>query len=155
MDITFISEIPDESFDYVAWLSFIFALLSFIISIKVGAKTNKQNLNAIYFNNIFDEFLIEKIPESLEKVKHVNNKFIVENDMLDDIMTDLLRKIIFFKYKNKKFYIKLKFKIWEIDDFLANNYCVTCSVTEFNKIKDTLEKKVTKLYEVIEKEYCK
>ena len=72
MGFEIIFENLKETTDYVSIISLITSIISIIISTIVSKKINRQNLNAVYFNKIFDSILIDELPKSLEKIRYIN-----------------------------------------------------------------------------------
>ena len=155
MGFEIIFENLKETTDYVSIISLITSIISLIISTIVSKKINRQNLNAVYFNKIFDSILIDELPKSLEKIRYINSTFVDDNDSLENTITNLYDKITFFKYKNLKFYKLLEAKIIIVDDFLVQYHGFMCTQREFKKFKDEIDSSVREIYYLIEKEYCK
>ena len=133
-------------------ISIIVAGFSIVIVYFQNEKINKMNMNARLYNEIFDEFLIERIPKARTYLRFENNK-LVDSETLCDTLTDLKNSILYFRYTDKTFYKNLCVQIDELED-----YVMQCgnreSVQEeqgdvFHKIQEKLEK----LYKIINDNY--
>ena len=140
--------------DYIA---FFIAILSMLISIGLAIVQYKQqksihqtSLNSKYHDKIFLDHLINKIPES-RKYMRFNN----ETGTLDDTcaftdeLSEMLNGALYYKYKDKDFYKKLKDKIQEIEDYVMDcgNKCTEPEdqADVYKKIQEKLEE----LYQLI------
>lgn len=121
--------------------SLIIAIISLVISFFQNKKINSLNLQSRYFEKIFDEYLIKKIPESRKYIKYHNDR-LVDADRLIDTTDELKKDSLYFKYSNKEFYEKLKKNIDDLGVFLTD-----CS----NRNESDLDQQVKNLLEIGEK----
>lgn len=141
-------------------LSIILSIISLIVSIICfgcnfyqNEKINKTNLYARIYNNIFDVFLVERIPQARNYLRFNNENKLVDVEELSKVLTDLIRDTLYFRYANKKFYDALCKQIKEIEDYVleCGNKCYFQEeqAEVFYKIHEKLEK----LYNIINKNY--
>lgn len=121
--------------------SLIIAIISLVISFFQNRKINSLNLQSRYFEKIFDEYLIKKIPESRKYIKYHNDR-LVDADRLIDTTDELKKDSLYFKYSNKDFYEKLKKNIDDLGVFLT-----ACS----NRNEPDLDQQAKNLLEIGEK----
>ena len=57
-------------------LSFVSSIVCYIITYFQNKKINRINMNARIYNNIFDEFLIERIPKARTYLRFKDNKLV-------------------------------------------------------------------------------
>ncbi|MGL5965437.1 MAG: hypothetical protein ACRCZ9_00750 [Fusobacteriaceae bacterium] len=138
-------------------MSDIIAILSLLGTIGIGIYTanltnriNKISLNANFFNKLFLDILLEKLPEALDEAISTNLK---ETDSLEDIMIDLNKKIVAYKYMDKDFYEKVYNQVVNIDEFLVLDKNKNIKNTSAQNTK--LEEKVEKLYQIFMTKYTK
>lgn len=123
-------------------LSIVSSIVCFIFTFLQNKKINKINMNARIYNEIFDIFLIERIPKARTYLRFENNK-LVDSEQLSDTLTDLLNTILYFRYADKKFYELLHTQIQDIEDFVLE--CGNKQFVQeeqgrvFNQIQDKLE----------------
>lgn len=112
----------------------------------LNKKINTVNINAVFYNEIFNEILLKKLPKAVNEA--LNNNF-SNFQNLDDILVELDKNILYLKYKNKNFYKKINDKITQVDDFLSHVYKVQIKSGTKNKF----EKLIEELYEIIYTNY--
>lgn len=76
-----------------------------------------------------------------------------ETDSLEDIMVDLNKKIIAYKYMDKDFYEKIYNQVVSIDEFLVSDK--NKNVKNLSAQNAKLEEKVEKLYQIFMTKYTK
>lgn len=130
-------------------------ILNIIVTIFLGIggfwlnnKINSINTNITFYNKIFDEILIDKLPVAVDEA--IKNNFL-NFDKLDDTLVELDKKILYLKVKNYKFYSEVSEQILVIDDFLSHIY--NTKIKSGNTKK--LEKEIETLYRIIYKNYNK
>ena len=105
------------------------------------------------YNNIFDVFLVKRIPQARNYLRFNNENKLVDAEELSKVLTDLIRDTLYFRYANKKFYDALCNQIKEIEDYVlkCGNKCYVQEeqAEVFYKIHEKLEK----LYNIINKNY--
>ena len=133
----------------------IFAIVVSICTAICEYKTNKymanKGLEATYYQKIFDDFLINRIPEGRKKL--VFNYKLENADFLVNSLSVLKRKIIYFRYRDKDFYSILNKQITKLEDYL-----VTVNNQEIDSIAITdilirIDGYIDKLYEIIFQNY--
>lgn len=104
----------------------VIGLVTFIGNIFLYYKTRKEtrhinntNSMAKYYNEIFDEYLIDKIPSSREYIRFKEGS-LKDFRQLTDTLDSMAKKALYFKYSNQKFYRNLKKKIESFEDYLAD-----------------------------------
>ena len=81
-------------------------------------RINHSNSMAKYYNVIFDEFLIYKIPEARRYIRFEDERLTDFSKLVDELDA-MLRSALYFKYTNRDFYKELKCKINELESYLA------------------------------------
>lgn len=142
-----------ETSDIIALLALIIAAFSFGISIYnaiVQKRINTVNLEAKYYEKIFDKYLLDIIPEKLNNLKFENKKLNKNYTELIDVMMEMIYEAKYFQFSNPLFYKELEFKIKEFEDFIlkiSNKYNV--STSEQLKKLNEIEEEVTKIIKFI------
>lgn len=137
-------------------ISLIFAIISTVISVVSivitffqNQKINSSSLKSRYFEKIFDEYLIKKIPEARKYAKYNNDKLDGANHLIDT-MDELKKDSLYFEYSNKEFYEKLKKRIDELGVFLTD--CSNRSESNPSqqlKNLSKIEEDITSIYKLI------
>ena len=82
-------------------------------------KINSINIDAIYFNEIYKDYLIKDIPESRLKIRLTRKGHISGIDDFLDVLREIRKKSLFFKYKDENFYRELITMIQNLEDELV------------------------------------
>lgn len=126
----------------LSFLSVLVALGSAVFAYRQNKRLNNINMRAKYFNTIFDDYLITKIPEARKYLRFNNNK-LVDSQKLCDVLTELLNAALYFRYENKEFYNEIKNRIQKIEDYVMECGNKTFEQEEqgevFTKIHNNLE----------------
>lgn len=133
-------------------LSIISSIICFIITFLQNKKINKINMNARIYSEIFDEFLIERIPKARTYLRFESNR-LVDSDQLSDTLADLLNTILYFRYADKKFYELLHSQIQDIEDFVLECGNKKFVQEEQGRVFDQIQEKLEKLYKKVNDNY--
>ena len=133
-------------------LSIISSIICFIITFLQNKKINKINMNARIYSEIFDEFLIVRIPKARTYLRFESNK-LVDSDQLSDTLADLLNTILYFRYADKKFYELLHSQIQDIEDFVLECGNKQFVQEEQGRVFDQIQEKLEKLYKIVNDNY--
>ena len=146
--------------DKIALIALIISVVSVILaiySIVVQRKLNTQNLQAIYFEKIFHEFLLEKIPTVATKITFDSNGRLLSNYRdVNKVMMEMVKKSKYFAYADNDFYCSLKEKTLKLEDeliLLANS-----TIIDMDKQKDELVRihlLISEIVNFVNKQYCK
>lgn len=133
---------------FLSGVAIIISLAAILLELWGNQRLNKVNLESRYYDEIYKEYLIMKIPEARNKLVFNNNK-ILGADTLIDVLNEMRRNSIFFKFHNKKFYDSLYGKLQCLEDELVEKSDKTLENDEFcsftNEVNDGLEK----IYDII------
>ena len=100
----------------ISGVNITFILLGF----KREGKKYLSSLRGIYIEKIFNEYLINKIPETRNKIIYVEKSGFSSLGDLANIISALRKDILYFKYNSEKFYNELDKMLIEFEDFLAS-----------------------------------
>ena len=127
-----------------ASLSLIVSLVNALYSYSQKEKLNKINIRSKYFEKIFDEHLIIKLPEARKYVRFDKNGSLKDTNALSEALTDMRKDALYFMYADRKFYDKLRTLIENLDDYI--NECGNKNYHDhdqqslvFNTIQDKME----------------
>lgn len=135
-------------------LSDIIALLAIIISIYTCnsqisfAKTNSvKNLESIYFNAIFKDILIYKIPKAQKKI-YINESGKIQDDSdFIKLLNEIRNKSLYFKYTDKDFYDRLVKKLQDLEDYIVTRG--NKQILDRNIFLQSINEKVEDLYRLL------
>ncbi|MDT2872880.1 hypothetical protein P7H79_05790 [Lactococcus lactis] len=141
----------------------IWAIVISILAILVSAgtviwqgcqerKRQKIDLKSLFYKDIYWEYLIKKIPESRNFVKHsaIENK-ITGTDKITDELNNIRRDSLFFKFTDKTFYDGICEKLENLEDkYVKADKMILAKYNEFNKEVDIM---LTEIYDMITSKY--
>lgn len=131
---------------FISLAAFIYSFITHNDNKKITKKTTEKTLNKEFFEKIYFEYMIEKLPDALYKLESKSGNAKQECDYMDDLILELLNKSIFYKYFDEPFYNKIKNTIIELEDELFKAY-ESRSDTIFREHRDEAIKLTRKLYE--------
>lgn len=137
-----------DTSNYIEIINIIATIILFIWGYFLNNKINSINLNTVFYNEIFNDILLKKLPAAAEET--LKNNF-SNFDAFDDVLVELNKNILYLKFKNKNFYTKVEKEIIKIDDFLSHLYKTTIKPST----KNQFEKLIEDLYQVIYENYNK
>ena len=147
--------------DMIALLALIVAAFSMVLSgfsMFLQTRLNRTNLEAKYYELIFNNYILTTIPSDMADLKFDPN-----SDMLNDsykkliqTIMEMVRKARYFKYSNKKFYKDLSDKAKEIEDLLfdISSKPINTSVKQRKRLEE-VESKIGEVIILINKNYSK
>ena len=112
-----------EISDKIALGALIISFLSLgfsIAAISIQKKLNTTNLQAIYYEEIFKDYLVKKIPNAARKLTYVNGKLGPSYKQISEILLKMVDDSAYFAYANHEFYAKLRELYTELDDKLGS-----------------------------------
>ena len=95
------------------------AILMSILELVKNDEINKVNLQSVYYQQIFEDYLLNDIPRKITYIDFGDEGKLNEDyRQLTITLMEMLEKCLYFKFANKKFYDRLKDLISELDDEL-------------------------------------
>lgn len=116
-----------DSSDIIAILALIVALAEIVVTAYQSRNMNSTNLQAMYFEEIFKEYMINKIPKAADNLHYDGDLLSPEYRVLVDVMMDMVGACKYFAYAKYDFYSELQEKCIALEDELirmANNPCI-------------------------------
>ncbi|MFR3727681.1 hypothetical protein [Lacrimispora sp.] len=135
----------------VSIAAIIISIISPIFEYNWNKMLNKTNLEAEYFNKLYNQFLMQDFPEARCFLHYSDNNFGGINQLIE-VLRDIRKKSIFFKYHNKTFYEEMLKLIQKIEDDLILNEGEMNSDT-YVVFYTRLEKEIGDMYECITNRY--
>ncbi len=140
-------------------LELILAILAIIISVATAVaeyvwnkNINVTNLEAEFYKEIYFDYLMKKIPEARQEI-HYNDSKVQDVEKLTDVLNNMRQDSLFFKYKDKPFYEKLKRLLQELEDYLVENNNKRIDADDFTIVNSTINLKIEEIYEYIMMKY--
>lgn len=99
----------------------IIALVFSVYDIHSQKKMNQANLQAVYFTEIFGEYLKFKIPDAVKNLDfNAGGKLNKSYKSLIKVLFAMIRESGYFDFINPKFHANLKEEIQALEDFLID-----------------------------------
>ncbi|MCH5209813.1 MAG: hypothetical protein J1F01_02510 [Oscillospiraceae bacterium] len=128
-------------------------------SYKQVTTINTLNMEAEYYQQIFDDYIINHIPKARQQLSFDTTSKLTQYSvtLFHNHLTDLLDNIHFFRFRNVGFYKDLHAAITDLDDYLVNNGNISMNTRERrNLFFDEVDKRINRLYSSIFNSYlCK
>ncbi|MGE7753236.1 hypothetical protein [Lysinibacillus fusiformis] len=114
---------------------------------------NQTNLEAVYFNEIYKEYLIKRIPSS-RKYIHIDMYGVLKDtDKIRNELNNIRQDSLYYLYNDEVFYKELKNKCQNLEDYLIScsaNPLVGEEQTDFhNKLQSDLKE----IYRIINNKF--
>lgn len=141
-------------------LELVLSVLAIIISVVVAIVEyvwnkwiNTTNLEAEFYKDIYFEYLMKTIPEARQEIRY-NNKKIEDIDKFTNVLNDMRRDSLFFRYKDKAFYDKLKNQLQSLEDYVTQvSSKDEVDAEEFSTFTSKMSEQIEQIYDSIMKRY--
>lgn len=97
-----------DSSDIIAILALMVALAEIVVTAYQSRNMNSTNLQAMYFEEIFKEYMINKIPKAADNLHYDGDLLSPEYRVLVDVMMDMVGACKYFAYAKHDFYSELQ-----------------------------------------------
>ncbi|KOP31160.1 hypothetical protein ADM98_01760 [Exiguobacterium sp. BMC-KP] len=141
-------------------ISITVAIISAAISMYVGIiqhirekKINQTNLESIYFNDIYKEFLIKKIPEARKYIHVKNDGSVIGIEKMIEELNTIRQDSLYYHYNDSKFFEKLKSDLQDLEDYLINKSNKKLSSEEHSEFYENVKIKLMKIYKTINNKF--
>ncbi len=137
-------------------ISFLSALLA-IYSYRLQKRINVQNLQAVYFEKIFQGYLLKDIPEMVTELGFDGDGKLKKNyRQVNKMMMNMVKDARYFLYANREFYLDLTDKTQALEDALIE---LSGKSILFKEEQDeellNIHLLVSEIISCINKHYCK
>lgn len=133
-------------------VSIIVAIVCGVIAYLQNIKINNINMKSKYYDQIFDTYLIEKIPQARKYIRF-GNESLTDTEQLCEVLAGLLQSSLYFKYANLEFYKKLKDSIQEIENYVSECGNKKFEPEEQGDVFREIHNKLEGLYKLINDSY--
>lgn len=146
--------------DIIDIVTIIMAGISLVISIVVAVfqyfqqrSIHRASLNSKYHDEIFLEHLIHKIPEARKYIRFNEADKLDDTDKFTDELNQMLNRALYYKYKDKGFYKKLKDKIQDIEDYVMDCGNKSFEQEDQAEVYKKIQEKLEEMYKLINNQY--
>lgn len=136
----------------IAGIALIISIISIIITYKQNQKLSALNMQSRYYEKIFDEYLINKIPKGRKYLKYLDDGSFTGANKLIDTLSDLKNESLYFKYHNEEFYDDLVNLIETLEKILTDfsNSSEKDQDRQYKNL-DKIKSKIVDIYQLIYK----
>lgn len=130
----------------------IVALIVSIIAIVIEKRGSRSQLRIDFFNDHFRDELSHKIPEARQKVVFQNER-ISGCEELQDVLTEMRRGALYFKYASPRFYNRFVKENQEAEDYFIDGLNKNYGEERQKEFLAEGDKKLHRLYKTINRKY--
>jgi hypothetical protein len=140
-------------------ISVIVSIISILMSLstayfqrRLSKKSQKISLESIYYKEIYWKYLVGKIPDAREYVQFANStKEVTDTDRIEEVLIDMRRDSLFFKFTDLNFYDSILFEITNIENkYVTADKMIYEKYIDFEKEVDSL---LNEVYDMILSKY--
>ena len=136
----------------ISTCSFAISTILSIWAIFFNKRINDINLDSDMLKGIVGEFLIDKFPKAYSDLC-INNNKLTNIDQMQDVLTALVRKLKYFKFKDSGFYKSIKTVCQELENYLVEKYLETMELDEQAEFSTNVSKQISAIYQLIDDKY--
>lgn len=106
---------------WISLIALVISIISFVLSLIAlyqNRNLNTTNLQATYFEGIFRKYILEIIPNAVEKLHFENGRLSVTYKELNNVMMDMIKSARYYAYAKHDFYKGLKDRVQTLEDKL-------------------------------------
>lgn len=130
----------------IATLALVISIVTLILEILRNSKNNKLAAEAEIFKEIFHEHLIKGVPESRKKILYNQGKISGTDDLIEEL--NLIRQdSLYYKYKDKIYYKKLKSKLQDLENKLVESDSM--DQEDYNELYEEINIEIENIYSII------
>lgn len=133
-------------------LAIVISVITAIAEYMWNKSINTTNLEAEFYKDIYFEYLMKKIPQARQEIRY-NNKKIEDIDKFVNVLNDMRRDSLFFRYKDKMFYDVLKKQLQDLEDYVTRESCDELDADEFVTFSNKMSEQIEQIYGSIMKKY--
>lgn len=133
-------------------VAIVISLLAIACEFFGNQRINRVNLEANFYEKIYNDFLLTTLPNARKKLVF-NNNIISGTETLIDTLNDIRRDSIFFLYRDEKFYKELCAKLQELEDELVKKSDKVLENDDFCKFTENVNEELEVIYSIIISKY--
>ncbi len=133
-------------------ISIVALLSSVIVAIydkRVDKKLNDITMESLYFNELYKDLLLNKIPENRLKITINYEGKLIGGDDLVKTLKEIRRNSTYFLYTDKRFYERLKNSAQELEDYILSTEDKVLEGEEQTEVLNCITNKISNIYKVM------
>ncbi len=139
-------------------VSILAIVISIIVAIWQGIHENRINrteLESLYHQEIFKDYLISKIPDSRRYLKFKDDGRLDETNKLCNTLQEMVFSSLYFFYSDRAFYDGLSSACEELVDYLVQLSQQKLTKNNQDEAMEEIQSKIKAIYDHIGKKYLK
>lgn len=137
----------------VSIVAAVIALAVACIQRRTDHKLNQTNLESVYFNEIYKQYLIKRLPNA-RKYIHIDMNGILKNtDRIRDELNNIRQDSLYYLYNDSGFYDQLKTKCQSLEDYLVTTSSSPLVGEEQTEFHNKLQSELKELYRIINNKF--
>lgn len=137
----------------VSIVATIIALAVAYIQHKREHSINQTNLEAVYFNEIYKEYLIKRIPTARKYIYIDKNGILKDTDKIRDELNNIRQDSLYYFYNDEDFYKELKKKCQNLEDYLVESLTNPLVGEEQTEFYSKLQSELKAIYRIINNKF--
>lgn len=144
-----------DQLDIVAMITSVLAIIISFAGIVIQKRLNSSNLQSKYFEEIFKDYFLVKIPKCAKSLSfNSNGKLNASYKELNNVFMEMVRKSAYFAYAKNDFYEELRKRTIQLDEKLV----VKAGETEQDEFKQkefifSVHQDIMKIVKLVNKNY--
>jgi len=130
-----------------------FTIYSYMDTKNREKKDNIVNYKSRYFQIVFDDYLLNKIPEERRYIRFNEVNRLDDFQGLINCLSDMRVSALYFKYDNNDFYTEMKNITQELEDYLSECGNKSYDKDDQYQVMRNINEKVIRLYSCINEKY--
>ena len=138
--------------DIISIIALICSVTTFILNLRVSKMNRAADLEAVYFKEIFMNYLIKEIPINSKYIRFDNGKLSDFNKLVGTL-DKMKSESAYFGYIRKDFYKELKKLCEDLEDYLINTSNHKVESIMQADIYNEINAKIIGIYKIISENY--
>ncbi|OMD87939.1 MULTISPECIES: hypothetical protein [Paenibacillus] len=131
----------------------VIALAVAFIQRRTDHKLNQTNLESVYFNEIYKEYLIKRLPNARKYIYIDTSGMLKDTDKIRDELNNIRQDSLYYFYNDNIFYKKLKTKCQSLEDYLVTSLSNPLVGEEQTEFYNKLQSELKELYRIINNKF--
>lgn len=134
-------------------ISFISSLVIAIYEIVENRKINKISLESEYFDSLFKDFLLKKIPSTRIKIQFNSEGNLIDTEEFVSVLNEIRKNSLYFIYTDKDFYNELKYSLQDLENYILNEENKELIGEDQTTFFNNVQEKITTIYDIMISKY--
>lgn len=134
-------------------LSLISSIVMVIFQVKKSKKLNDITLESNYFDYLYRDLLVLKIPSARVKMTFNSESHLVGTEEILSVITEIRHKSMYFQYADKAFYDNLKRKLEDLENYIVRTEDKVVKGEDQRDFFNTIHSRISGIYNLMLSKY--